>query len=80
MLKSGEGGSEFGELATLLSAEEEELEVLIMAGERRGVSSPSMLLLIDGRCFWRERNAFEAFPLFFCSRLYSQSRPNTGLC
>lgn len=43
-----------------------------------GVCDPSIVkeLLAAGR-FCLERNAFDALPRFFCSRLYSQSRPNT---
>lgn len=78
MPNNGDGGSELGELAALLSVEED-AEVLIIDGEpRMGVCDPSMVseLLAAGR-FCLERNAFDAFPRFFCSRLYSQSRPNT---
>lgn len=78
ILNNGDGGREFGELAALLSVDDE-LEVFIIAGELRiEASDPSRAEeLLAAERFCLERNAFEALPRFFCSRLYSQSRPNT---
>lgn len=79
ILNNGDRGKELGELAALLSVDEEEAEVLIIDGGLRiGVCDPSIAreLLAAGR-FCLERNAFDALPRFFCSRLYSQSRPKT---
>jgi hypothetical protein len=80
MLNNGEGGKELGELATLLSVEED-ADVFIIDGElRMGVCDPSVRELLAAGRFCLERNAFDALPRFFCSRLYSQSKPNTTQC